>query len=83
MAEGVGFEPTVLSDSGFQDQRLKPLGHPSERGGAGTGSTVAAVCAAEPGPRGAGPCTLFVPNLTDFFKIYALFLPGTFFQNLI
>ena len=30
MAEGVGFEPTELSLSGFQDRRLKPLGHPSE-----------------------------------------------------
>ncbi len=29
MAEGVGFEPTELSFSGFQDRRLKPLGHPS------------------------------------------------------
>src|ERR1044072_8638459 len=28
-AEGVGFEPTELSLSGFQDRRLKPLGHPS------------------------------------------------------
>jgi hypothetical protein len=30
VAEGVGFEPTVLSYNGFQDRRLKPLGHPSE-----------------------------------------------------
>ncbi len=30
MAEGVGFEPTELSFNGFQDRRLKPLGHPSE-----------------------------------------------------
>src|SRR5436190_10377901 len=30
-AEGVGFEPTELSLSGFQDRRLKPLGHPSAR----------------------------------------------------
>ncbi len=30
LAEGVGFEPTVLSYNGFQDRRLKPLGHPSE-----------------------------------------------------
>jgi hypothetical protein len=29
MAEGVGFEPTELSFNGFQDRRLKPLGHPS------------------------------------------------------
>jgi hypothetical protein len=29
VAEGVGFEPTDLSVSGFQDRRLKPLGHPS------------------------------------------------------
>jgi hypothetical protein len=29
VAEGVGFEPTVLSHNGFQDRRLKPLGHPS------------------------------------------------------
>ena len=29
VAEGVGFEPTVLSYNGFQDRRLKPLGHPS------------------------------------------------------
>ena len=30
MAEGVGFEPTELSLNGFQDRRLKPLGHPSD-----------------------------------------------------
>ena len=30
MAEEVGFEPTVLSYNGFQDRRLKPLGHSSE-----------------------------------------------------
>jgi hypothetical protein len=31
LAEGVGFEPTVPGeeDNGFQDRRLKPLGHPS------------------------------------------------------
>jgi hypothetical protein len=29
MAEGVGFEPTSLSGYGFQDRRLRPLGHPS------------------------------------------------------
>ncbi len=29
MAEGEGFEPPELSLSGFQDRRLKPLGHPS------------------------------------------------------
>src|SRR2546429_2354640 len=29
LAEGVGFEPTELSLSGFQDRRLQPLGHPS------------------------------------------------------
>ena len=29
VAEGVGFEPTVLSYNGFQDRRLKPLGHSS------------------------------------------------------
>jgi len=29
MAEGVGFEPTELSLYGFQDRRLRPLGHPS------------------------------------------------------
>jgi hypothetical protein len=29
MAEEVGFEPTVLSHNGFQDRRLKPLGHSS------------------------------------------------------
>ena len=29
MAEGVGFEPTELPFNGFQDRRLKPLGHPS------------------------------------------------------
>ena len=30
MAEGVGFEPTVpCGITGFQDQLLKPLGHPS------------------------------------------------------
>ena len=31
MAEGVGFEPTELSLNGFQDRRLKPLGHPSRK----------------------------------------------------
>ena len=30
VAEGVGFEPTELSFNGFQDRRLKPLGHPSQ-----------------------------------------------------
>ena len=30
LAEEVGFEPTVLSYNGFQDRRLKPLGHSSE-----------------------------------------------------
>ena len=30
MAEGVGFEPTELSLNGFQDRRLRPLGHPSD-----------------------------------------------------
>ncbi len=29
MAEGEGFEPPDLSINGFQDRRLKPLGHPS------------------------------------------------------
>ncbi len=29
MAEGVGFEPTVLSHNGFQDRRNKPLCQPS------------------------------------------------------
>ena len=29
VAEGVGFEPTDVSVNGFQDRRLKPLGHPS------------------------------------------------------
>ena len=29
LAEGVGFEPTGLSSNGFQDRRLRPLGHPS------------------------------------------------------
>ena len=29
LAEGVGFEPTDLSVNGFQDRRLRPLGHPS------------------------------------------------------
>jgi hypothetical protein len=31
LAEGVGFEPTVLlsKDNGFQDRHHKPLGHPS------------------------------------------------------
>src|ERR1044072_430230 len=28
-AEGVEFEPTYVSLSGFKDRRLKPLGHPS------------------------------------------------------
>ena len=32
VAEGVGFEPTVLAHNGFQDRRLQPLGHPSKRG---------------------------------------------------
>ena len=31
VAEGEGFEPPDLSVNGFQDRRLKPLGHPSER----------------------------------------------------
>ncbi len=29
LAEGEGFEPPELSLSGFQDHRLRPLGHPS------------------------------------------------------
>jgi hypothetical protein len=29
VAEGEGFEPPDLSINGFQDRRLKPLGHPS------------------------------------------------------
>jgi hypothetical protein len=29
LAEGEGFEPPDLSINGFQDRRLKPLGHPS------------------------------------------------------
>ncbi len=29
MAEEVGFEPTELSLNGFQDRRLRPLGHSS------------------------------------------------------
>jgi hypothetical protein len=29
LAEGEGFEPPDLSVNGFQDRRLKPLGHPS------------------------------------------------------
>ena len=29
MAEGAGFEPANLSVKGFQDRRLRPLGHPS------------------------------------------------------
>ena len=29
MAEGEGFEPPDLSVNGFQDRRLRPLGHPS------------------------------------------------------
>ena len=33
LAEGVGFEPTELSLNGFQDRRLKPLGHPSLQSG--------------------------------------------------
>lgn len=28
LAKGVGFEPTDLPVSGFQDRRLKPLDHP-------------------------------------------------------
>ena len=31
LAEGEGFEPPDLSVNGFQDRRLKPLGHPSAR----------------------------------------------------
>lgn len=30
LAEGEGFEPPDLAVNGFQDRRLKPLGHPSE-----------------------------------------------------
>ena len=30
VAEGVGFEPTNLTVSGFQDRRFQPLTHPSE-----------------------------------------------------
>ena len=30
MAEGAGFEPANLSVNGFQDRRLRPLGHPSD-----------------------------------------------------
>ncbi len=30
MAEGEGFEPPDLSINGFQDRRLRPLGHPSK-----------------------------------------------------
>ena len=30
MAEGEGFEPPELAFNGFQDRRLKPLGHPSD-----------------------------------------------------
>ncbi len=29
MAEEVGFEPTELALNGFQDRRLRPLGHSS------------------------------------------------------
>ncbi len=29
MAVGEGFEPPELSFNGFQDRRLKPLGHPT------------------------------------------------------
>ena len=29
MAVGEGFEPPELSLNGFQDRRLKPLGHPT------------------------------------------------------
>ena len=29
MAVGVGFEPTELALTGFQDRRLQPLGHPT------------------------------------------------------
>ena len=29
LAEGAGFEPANLSVNGFQDRRLRPLGHPS------------------------------------------------------
>ena|GEM_PF-2710703 len=30
LAEGAGFEPANLSVNGFQDRRLRPLGHPSD-----------------------------------------------------
>ena len=30
MAEREGFEPPELSLNGFQDRRLRPLGHPSD-----------------------------------------------------
>ena len=33
LAERVGFEPTKLSLNGFQDRRLRPLGHLSAQGG--------------------------------------------------
>lgn len=29
LADGEGFEPPGLSPNGFQDRRLRPLGHPS------------------------------------------------------
>jgi hypothetical protein len=29
LAEGEGFEPPALARYGFQDRRLRPLGHPS------------------------------------------------------
>ena len=35
MAEEVGFEPTDLSVYGFQDRRLRPLGHSSKKLNAG------------------------------------------------
>jgi hypothetical protein len=31
LAEGVGFEPTVLAHNGFQDRLYRPLRHPSLR----------------------------------------------------
>src|SRR5512146_113672 len=53
LAEGVGFEPTELALSGFQDRRLRPLGHPSARppGGDDYSQPPAGAQHAPPAPR--------------------------------
>src|SRR5205809_8012131 len=51
LAEGVGFEPTELSLSGFQDRRLKPLGHPSAPCGIRSYATCSNLARTLPAPR--------------------------------